>query len=279
MEVVEETQPEHKRQYAMNQENNKIERRRIGQPNGQSPQTLDQKITACLANEKAATDDIEALTQLAETDLAYAQRKLEQERALALDPSLDAEEALQSCKLAELQVARLRNSLQLLQQKHRQVLAEEYHQRFLDKQHVARQARDAASARFGRIEALQNKMIDIFNQALAADQLVDQANSDAPAGEGTRLLRTEEHCKGLEDGRSHVSLLKETTLFDFNGNQSWPPRTSIASAYAAMSAPMDHRRYMGDASNEWWRRGQLVDEARDQQEQRLDHERDDFYRR
>ena len=68
---------------------------------------------------------------------------------------------MQSCKLAELHVRRLQNSLQLLQQKHRQALSEEYHQRFLDRQHTARQARDAASARFSRIEALQNEMIDI----------------------------------------------------------------------------------------------------------------------
>jgi hypothetical protein len=263
----------------MNQEANKIERRRIGHPNDQSSLTLDQKITACLGKEKAAAGDIEALTQLAETDLAYAQRRLEQERALALDPSLDAEEALQSCKLAELQVARLRNSLQLLQQKHRQALAEEYHQRFLDKQHVARQARDAASARFGRIEALQNEMIDIFNQALAADRLVNDANSDAPAGENRRLPKTEEHARGL-DGftREKVSLIKETVLYDVNsGEQRWPPRSSVGAAYAGMVSPYDQRRYPGDASNEWWRRGQLVDEARDQQEQRSDQERQAFY--
>jgi hypothetical protein len=264
----------------MNQQenNNKVVRRRIGgQPNGQSAQTLDQKITACLGNEKAASVDIEALTQLVETDLANAQRKLEQERALALDPSLDAEEALQSCKLAELHVARLRNSLQLLQQKHRQALSEEHHQRFLNRQYTARQARDAASARFKQVEALQDEIIDIYNQALDADALVDQANADAPSGESTRLLRTEAHCKGLEDDRSHVSLLKETTLFDFNGNQIWPPRSSIASAYAAMSAPSDPRGYPGEFSADWWKRGQAVDEARARHEQRLDQERQDFY--
>ena len=168
----------------MNQENNKIERRRIGQPNGQStPQTLDQKTAACLANAKAVSDDIEQLSHETEKELAYEMRNLEREKMLALNPELDAKLALEAVKLAELRVERYQNSLRLLQQKHRQALSEEYHQRFLDRQHTARQARDAASARFSRIEALQQEMVDIYCEALQADQLVNDANSDAPAGE------------------------------------------------------------------------------------------------
>ena len=261
---------------------NKIERHRIGQPNGQSTpqQSLDQKVTACLGNEKVASDDIEALTQLVETALSYAQRNLDREKVVSLNPNLDAEEALETVKLAELRVKRLQNSLQLLQQKHRQALSEEYRHRWLDRQYTARQKRDAASARFSRIEALQQEMVDIYNEALQADQLVNEANSDAPAGENSRLLKTEEHARGLEDGftRSKPSLVKETVLYDFHtGDQIWPPRSSIASAYAATMTPTDYRRYAGDASSQWWMRGKQVDEAKARQEQRLDQERQAFY--
>jgi phage protein D len=269
-----------KEEFAMNQDNHKVERRRIGQSNDQSaPQTLDQKTAACLADTKAVSDDIEQLSNETEKELAWAQRNLEREKVLALNPELDAKQALENCKLAELRVERYQNSLRLLQQKHRTALSEEWHQRFLDRQFTARQARDAASARFKRVEELQDEIIDIYCEAFTADELVDLANSDAPAGEKTRLLRTEEHCRGLENGftRSHVSLMKETVLYDFNGNQIWPPRTSVAAAYAAMTAPADRRRYLGDASNEWWRRGQQVDEARIREDQRLNQQRDDFY--
>jgi hypothetical protein len=270
-----------KEEFAMNQDNHKVERRRIGQSNDQSaPQTLDQKTAACLADTKAVSDDIEQLSNETEKELAWAQRNLEREKVLALNPELDAKQALENCKLAELQVERLSHSLRLLQQKHRQALSEEYHQRFLDRQHTARQARDTASARFSRIEALQQEMVDIYCEALQADQLVSDANSDAPAGEKSRLLRTEEHARGLEDGftRSKPSLMKETVLYDFRtGDQIWPPRSSIASAYAAMTAPVEHRRYAGEASNEWWMRGRQVEEAKARQDQRSEQGRDDFY--
>ena len=123
-------------------------------------------------------------------------------------------------------------------------------------------------------------MVDIYCEALQADQLVNDANSDAPAGEKSRLLRTEEHARGLGgDGftRSKPSLVKETVLYGFDGQQIWPPRSSIASAYAAMTAPVEHRRYAGEASNEWWMRGRQVEEAKARQDQRSEQGRDDFY--
>ena len=245
----------------------------------QTESTLAEKTTAILANAKASSDDIEHLSMETETELALARRNLERENVLALNPNLDAEKALQAIKHAELQVARLSNSLRLLQQEHGIALAREYKDRFYARQHKAQQIRDAASARFRRIEALQQEMVDIYNEALQADALVDEANSDAPAGEANRLLKTEEHCRNLEDGFtcSQVSLMKETVLYDFNGNQIWPPRSSVGAAYAAMMAPVDHRQYPGDASNEWWMRGQQVNEARAQKEQEQLVQRDDFH--
>lgn len=242
--------------------------------------SLEQKITACLGDEKAVSDDIEVLSQQVEIELAYAQRKLEQEKALSLNPNLDVNEALQAIKVAELQVSRLQHSLELLQQKHRQALSEEYRTRWLDRQRTARQRRDAASERFSRLEGLINELVATFVEAMQADQLVNEANGDAPGSENERLLRTEEHARGLPDGftRSNPSLMKTTMLLDFNtGDQIWPPRSSVGAAYAAMTTPADHRRYAGDASSEWWMRGKQVDEARARREQEQLVQRDDFY--
>ena len=242
--------------------------------------TLSEKINAVLAipDEKSSSDDIEFVSQKVSTELALAQRKLEQERALSLNPSLDVEAALDAIKHAELQVARLQNSLRLLEQKHAKVLSVEYRTRFLTRQHEARIVRDAASERFRRVESLFEEIVNIYNEATRADVLVDEANSGSPAGENSRLLKTEEHARNL-DGftRARPSLMKETVLFGLDGSQLWPPRTSVGAAYAAMMAPADHRHYPGDASSEWWMRGQRVDEARARREQEQLAQRDDFY--
>ena len=148
----------------------------------QTESTLAEKMTAILSNAKASSDDIERLSMETETELALAQRNLERENVSALNPNLDAEKALQAIKHAELQVARLSNSLRLLQQEHGIVLAREYKDRFYARQHKAQPIRDAASERFRRIEALQQEIVDIYNEALQADALVAEANSDAPAG-------------------------------------------------------------------------------------------------
>jgi hypothetical protein len=238
------------------------------------------KLLPALPTKKASSDDIEVPSRLVETELAWAQRKVEQEKTLALNPNLDAEEALHACKLAELHAERLRHSLQLLQRKHRQALSEEYRTRWLDRQQTARQRRDAASERFSRLEGLINELVATFVEAMQADQLVNEANGDAPSSENERLLRTEEHARGLPDGftRSNPSLMKTTMLLDFNtGDQIWPPRSSVGAAYAAMTTPADHRRYAGDASSEWWMRGKQVDEARARREQEQLVQRDDFY--
>jgi hypothetical protein len=269
----------------MNQENNKIVRRRIGesapprsvpQQAAPQPQSLDQKITACLSNDKAVSDDIEHLSREVETDLAYATRKLEQEKVLSLNPNLDADEALHTCKLAQLQVERLQHSLVLLQQKHSQALEQEYHLRWLDRQQAARVRRDAASARFARVEALINEIVATFAEAMQADQLVNEANGDSPVGEKSRLLRTEEHARGLDDGfPSHKpSLMKETVLYDFNGNQVWPIRARIDPAVYGIA---DYRRYPGDASSEWWKKSQQVEAQQTAELAKDERERDDFY--
>ena len=175
------------------------------------PSRQSEKTVACLADKTAAPDDIEQLTRETEKEVSWAQRKLEQEKALALNPNLDPEEALRTIKLAELQLERLQHSLRLLQQKHRQALSEEHCTRWLDRQQTARQRRDAASERFARLEGLINEFVATFVEAMQADALVSQANSDAPAGENSRLLKTEEHCRNLEMRftRSQVSLMKE----------------------------------------------------------------------
>jgi hypothetical protein len=245
----------------------------------QTGPTSAEKINVLLASKSSASVEIERLMMETETAIDFAQRKLEQENALALDPSLNAEEALHTIKLCELEVARLRNSLHLLQQEYGKVLLKEEKERFHRGQHEARIVRDAASEQFRRIEALQQEMVDIYNEALRADALVAEANSNAPAGENSRLLKTEEHARRLEDGftRARPSLLKETVLIGFDGQQLWPPRSSVGAAYAAMMTHADHRQYPGDASSEWWRRGERVEAARAQKEQEQLAQRDDFY--
>ena len=225
--------------------------------------SLEQKITACLGDEKAMSDDVEALTRIVETELSLAMRKVEQEKAIALNPHLDAEEALHACKLAELHAEEFRNSLRMLEQKHRQTLEQEYETRWLDRQQTAGVKRDAASERFSRLEALISEILATFVEAMQADALVNEANSDAPAGEKRRLLRTEEHCRGLEDGftRSNPSIMKETVLVGFDGQQVWPIKERIDPAVYGI---VDGRRFAGDASGDWWLRGQQMQRQADE---------------
>ena len=83
------------------------------------------------------------------------------------------------------------NSLRLLQQEHGIVLAREYKDRFYARQHKAQPIRDAASERFRRIEAIQQEIVDIYNEALQTDALVGEANSDAPLLPGPSCGRRE----------------------------------------------------------------------------------------
>jgi hypothetical protein len=240
--------------------------------------TLAERTAACFANSSSTSIQIERLITETETALEAAQRKLEKENALALNPQLDPEVALQACKLAELEVKRLQNSLILLQQEYGKVYEKETKDRFHARQHEARLARDAASEQFCRIEALQQEMISIYNQAIAADRLVADANSGAPSGVDTRLLKTEEHARNLDGFTAgKVSLMKETVLYNFNGDQIWPPRSSIGAAYAAMMSPADPRSYPGDASAEWWKRGEAVGARQRDREQQIQHDKREFY--
>ena len=138
--------------------------------------------------------------------------------------------------------------------------------------------RDPASERFRRIPELFAEIVDIFNEAMQADVLVNEANSGAQAGESSRLLRTEEHARDLEGfTRARPSLMKETVLIDFDGRQIWPPRSSVGAAYAAMMSPVEHRQYEGEASGNWWQRGQQVNVRQGQEMQRIEKEKNEFY--
>jgi hypothetical protein len=262
----------------------KIERRRIG---GQSAPSLEQKIAACLGDEKAVSDEVEALRYAVEGELPHAQQAVEQARQRSLDPLTNKEEALRAVQLAELTVQRLQHALPLLEQKHRQCLSEEYHSLWVSRHFAARQQRDQQSEKFGRLRELQAEMLAILQETAEVDKLVDAANSDGPANEPRRLLSVELHARGLENyTRDNPSLIKSMVLLDFDsGKQVWPPpQTSVAAAYASGST--DFRKHPDEFGPNWFvardaeearlRRQQQAEEASEQV--RREQERDAYHR-
>ena len=94
-------------------------------------------------------------------------------------------------------------------------------------------------------------VVAIYQEAAEVDKLINDANSDAPANETRRLLRVEEHCRGLEDGfgRGNSSLMRATVLIGFDGKQIWPIKQSIDPAFYQL----DGRRTAFDCSGDSWR--------------------------
>ena len=121
--------------------------------------------------------------------------------------------------------------------------------RGVKRQNLMRKRRSRAKKR--RERKRPSAVVAIYQEAAEVDKLINDANSDAPANETRRLLRVEEHCRGLEDGfgRGNLSLMRATVLIGFDGKQIWPIKQSIDPAFYQL----DGRRTAFDCSGDWWR--------------------------
>jgi hypothetical protein len=243
--------------------------------------SLEQRIADCLDG-KAASCDVEMLLRQVETEIGHAEHAATQAHERSLDPllAIDGKRALEDVQFAQLMVARWRNALPRLQGKLQQCLADEYHVRWYEKYRAAKHQRDAASTRFSELQTRFNDIIDIFLEAQAADQQVHEVNSSAPGNVADRLLTTELHSRNLEFfTRDKVSLIKETRLLAFDGQQIWPIKQPIDPAFFGV----DGRRFAEDCGPDWWRAGAAVAELKQQQEQQQQEQalrdRDTFFGR
>jgi hypothetical protein len=203
-----------------------------------SKQTLEQRITAALGDDKVSADNLEQLLVEAEDGIAKADKESTIDQTLSLDPKA-ARQAIEDATFA---ANRLRMLLSKLHARHHQLCEQarveewEAKAQVLDEESIqlAEELREA-------YPTAENKVIDLFARIAAHRQRISALHQCRPPG--VESVRDPELIARNLDGfdRERPTLLAEVHLLDLDsGRQAWPPpQPSIASAFAAMAMPYD----------------------------------------
>ncbi len=213
-----------------------------------SKQTLEQRITIALGNSNAGVEDLSEL--IAEVEAAAieaaATAEREKEKALDLVAAPDAAKAHERVTTAVLNRGRLNVALPKLCQRLAEAAAAERRERWLADYKRVEVRRNAAAEKLARTDELLAQVAAIYREASDADEEIARLHGSAPNEVTDRLASVELYARGT----NNPSLIQNTRLFDWSGEQLWPPpQPSFAATYAASMIVPGGPRYTGD----WWR--------------------------
>ena len=178
----------------------------------------------------------------------------EAERAKALDPiaSPDAAKAHIAMTDAAFMCERLRTVLPRLQQRHREVAAQEYCIRWHADCDAVEIEQDGLAGELRERYPQVVQLADLFCRIALNDQEVRRIAAAAPAGEPRRLLGAELVARGLMAfSAANPSLASTLVLPDFTNAERklWPPpQPSLASF--VMPTPSTG---LADLGSDWWK--------------------------
>ena len=203
-----------------------------------SKPSLEQRIAAALTPTDSTSSDLAALIAEVEGAAQAADENATRAREEALDPAVVVDTAKVGAAVvtAELTRDRLQAALPRLQQRHKEVQAKEYAERWHEDFGQVEAKRDALVEELRVYPAMVAKLVDILSRIPAIDAEVSRINGSAPSGVKDRLLKVEQQARGVEgfgvsgawDPRGLLALAADLKLpkFEEDGNRyqySWPP--------------------------------------------------------
>ena len=210
---------------------------------------LEQKIAAGLTAADVTSTDLSQLIAETEVGITIADATAEQERERALDPvkSPDPKQARQAMEEAIFARDRLRTLLPRLQQRHKEVQAKEYAERWHEDFGQVEAKRDALVEELRVYPPMVTKLVDILSRIPAIDAEVSRINGSAPPGVSDRPLGIEQQARGVKGfgvsgswaPQGLLALAADLKLpkFEADGNgyqYSWPPEPNLALPIAAI---------------------------------------------
>jgi hypothetical protein len=240
-----------------------------------SDQTLEQRIAAALVDETAVAD-VAALMSEVEAAISSADAAAAAEREKALHPALspDAKAAREAMQAAEFARDRLRSVLPRLQERHRQVAAQEYLTEWRADFETLTVERDTLAAELCELyPELETKIVSLFARIAANDEKLSRLHQARPAGVALHLRSAELEARGLESfTRSEPSIAERLRLPTFEPGErlAWP--SPQPASFAPVVLGGDQRVYSG----EWWKvkeeRAQAAAEREAREEKELEAE-------
>ena len=200
------------------------------------PLTLEQRIAVALSD-SIKSDAVAELIQEVEVAAQAADENATRAREEALDPAVvvDTSKVGAAVVTAELTRDRLQAALPRLQQRHKEIQAKEYAERWHEDFGQVEAKRDALVEDLRVYPAMVAKLVNILSRIPAIDAEVSRINGSAPSGVKDRLLGVEQQARGVEgfgvsgawDPRGLLALAADLKLpkFEEDGNRyqyTWP---------------------------------------------------------
>jgi hypothetical protein len=199
-------------------------------------QSLEQKISAALADAAITPTQLEALADELDVGIAEAERIASKLHEDVHDPQLypDRRETKQHLDDAEFAVGRLLTLRPRLERHLAQLIAAEQHARWLANYIQIEAKRDAAAEQFKQYPELVNQLLDLLHTARQLDADCDRVNSTAPSGEPRRLLGVVLTARNLKTfSLANPSIADRIRLPNSVGDlMLWPPPTNAAALVA-----------------------------------------------
>ena len=189
-------------------------------------QSLEQKISAALADSTITPTQLEALADELDVGIAEAERLASKLHEDVHDPQLypDRREAKQHLDDAEFAVGRLLSLRPRLERHRAAAYAAEHHACWLQDYNEVIAKRDAAAEQFKEYPELINRLLDLLHTARAVDAECDRVNGEAPQGESRRVLGVELTARNLKTfSISQPKISERIALPDAQGDRMlWP---------------------------------------------------------
>jgi hypothetical protein len=191
-----------------------------------SAPSLESRLAIALTATDAKSSDLAKLIAETESAIATADKTAEEERAKALDPALspDPKAAREVMEDAEFAAARLRTVLPRLQDRCRELQAQEYTAAWkMDFERVEAK-RDALAAEYAETyPQVVERLVDLLHRVEACDREVSHINRMAPSGARAHLRGVELTARGIERLlQPDIEIHKELRLPNFKRSANEP---------------------------------------------------------
>ena len=255
--------------------------------------TVDVRIASALAlnGEGKASAISDLIVEIEDTLLPQTIKAFEAERVRLLNPTNPTPDKSKAMLTTlELELERLRAAVPALQQRYRQLTAQEHSVEWNADYALVEKERDQLAAELIALyPTMVKKFVDLFKCIAACDKNVDTINSTAPTGDSRRLKTVELHARGLDYFSATQPSLAKTVCLPHPGATSqlaWPPadhsfavqaadivHSAMAARSAAYGPDWHEARKLEDDRKlaEWARRNELME--RQQAEAKAEFER------